>query len=205
MVRRPGARRPGSEPRAGGSGPKRSGATRLGPVPFPPVTQTPGGRNTNEGPVTPEVVESDSESGATADNEASEQVARPTKLIRIAAMVRALLDEARRAPLDDAGRRSLKEIHERSIHELQDLLSPDLRQELADVTLPFSSETPSESELRIAQAQLVGWLEGLFHGIQATLFTQQVQAQRQFEDMRGRRSLDPSGGAPGERTPGAYL
>ena len=114
----------------------------------------------------------------------------PTKLIRIAAMVRALLDEARRAPLDDAGRRSLKEIHERSIHELQEILSPDLRQELSDVTLPFSSETPSDSELRIAQAQLVGWLEGLFHGIQATLFTQQMQAQRQFEDMRNRRSLD---------------
>ena len=69
--------------------------------------------------------------------------------------------------------------------------------------IPFGAETPSESELRIAQAQLVGWLEGLFHGIQATLFTQQVQAQRQFEDMRGRRTLDP--GAPGERTPGAYL
>jgi hypothetical protein len=170
------------------------------------VTQTPSGRNADEGPVTPEVVGPEPESGANAESDAAnEQVARPTKLIRIAAMVRALLDEARRAPLDDAGRRSLKEIHERSIHELQELLSPDLRQELADVTLPFSSETPSESELRIAQAQLVGWLEGLFHGIQATLFTQQVQAQRQFEDMRGRRTLDPSGGAPGERTPGAYL
>src|SRR5437870_9713146 len=93
-----------------------------------------------------------------------EQVSRPTKLIRIAAMVRALLDEARRAPLDDAGRRSLKEIHERSIHELQEILSPDLRQELADVTLPFSTDMPSDAELRIAQAQLVGWLEGLFHG-----------------------------------------
>ena len=102
-------------------------------------------------------------------------------------MVRALLDEARRAPLDDAGRRSLKEIHERSIHELEEILSPDLRQELADVTLPFSSDTPSDAELRIAQAQLVGWLEGLFHGIQATLFTQQMQAQRQFEEMRDRR------------------
>ena len=120
----------------------------------------------------------------------SEKVARPTKLIRIASMVRALLDEARLAPLDDAGRRSLKEIHERSVHELEGILSPDLRQELADVTLPFSSETPSDAELRIAQAQLVGWLEGLFHGIQATLFTQQMQAQRQFEEMRSRRGLE---------------
>jgi len=132
-----------------------------------------------------------------------EQVARPTKLIRIASMVRALLDEARRAPLDDAGRRSLKEIHERSIHELEEILSPDLRTELDEVRLTFSSDTPSESELRIAQAQLVGWLEGLFHGIQATLFTQQMQAQRQFEEMRQRRALEMGGG--GEAKPGAYL
>jgi hypothetical protein len=181
---------------------------------IPVVTQTPNAPgpdaaapnagNPGEGPVTPEIVESNPEAGEDAGADgASEQIARPTKLIRIAAMVRALLDEARRAPLDDAGRRSLKEIHERSIRELQELLSPDLRQELSDVTLPFSSETPSDAELRIAQAQLVGWLEGLFHGIQATLFTQQVQAQRQFEDMRGRRTLEP--GSPGERTPGAYL
>ncbi len=141
-----------------------------------------------------------------ASTESEEQVSRPTKLIRIAAMVRALLDEARLAPLDDAGRKLLKEIHERSIHELQEILSPDLRDELEAVTLPFSSDAPTDSELRIAQAQLVGWLEGLFHGIQATLFTQQMQAQRQFEDMRNRRSLDAGTGAgPTERTPGAYL
>jgi hypothetical protein len=166
------------------------------------VTQTPGtDASSGQGAVTPEVVDAPMllpEGSGDTD----EQVARPTKLIRIAAMVRALLDEARRAPLDDAGRRSLKEIHERSIHELQEILSPDLRQELSDVTLQFTSETPSESELRIAQAQLVGWLEGLFHGIQATLFTQQMQAQRQFEDMRGRRGLEP-GAEP--RIPGAYL
>jgi hypothetical protein len=179
-----------------------------------PVTQTPPGTDGNsadsssaksnsgiEGPVTPEVVDMPPTSDESADG--NEQVARPTKLIRIAAMVRALLDEARRAPLDDAGRRSLKEIHERSIRELQEILSPDLRRELAEVTLPFASETPSESELRIAQAQLVGWLEGLFHGIQATLFTQQIQAQRQFEEMRNRRTLEMGG--TGERTPGAYL
>jgi len=166
----------------------------------------PGGpRSTDgEGPVTPEVVDMPIPAGDVASVDGDgEQVSRPTKLIRIAAMVRALLDEARRAPLDDAGRRSLKEIHERSIRELEDILSPDLRQELADVTLPFSTDAPSDAELRIAQAQLVGWLEGLFHGIQATLFTQQMQAQRQLEDMRGRRSLDM--GPSGERTPGAYL
>jgi Protein of unknown function (DUF2587) len=136
------------------------------------------------------------------DRDGLEQVARPTKLIRIAAMVRSLLDEARRAPLDDAGRRLLREIHERSVRELEGILSDDLKAELAEVSLPFTSETPTESELRIAQAQLVGWLEGLFHGIQATLFTQQAQAQSQLEEMRQRRALEVG---PGERVPGAYL
>jgi hypothetical protein len=153
-----------------------------------------------DAPVMPEVVDIPAPMGD--ETPEGEQVARPTKLIRIASMVRALLDEARRAPLDDAGRRSLKEIHERSIRELEEILSPDLRQELAEVTLPFSGDTPTESELRIAQAQIVGWLEGLFQGIQATLFTQQMQAQRQFEEMRQRRALE-SGNNPGK--PGAYL
>jgi hypothetical protein len=148
-------------------------------------------------PVMPEVVDM-----PPVDDPEGEQVARPTKLIRIASMVRALLDEARRAPLDDAGRRHLREIHERSIRELEEILSDDLRQELNDVRLPLAEAIPTDAELRIAQAQLVGWLEGLFHGIQATLFTQQMQAQRQFEDMRGRRALEAGGEG---RTPGAYL
>ena len=113
-----------------------------------------------------------------------------------------MVAEARLAPLDDAGRRALKEIHERSIKELEGILSDDLRRELTEVTLPFTSEAPSDAELRIAQAQLVGWLEGLFHGIQATLFTQQAQAPSQFEEMRQRRAIEGGGG---ERTPGAYL
>jgi hypothetical protein len=162
------------------------------------VTQTPPDAAQ---PLHPEVVDAPGD-GREPDD--SEQVQRPTKLIRIASMVRSLLEEARRAPLDDAGRRSLKEIHERSIRELTDILSDDLRNELAEVTLPFSSETPSDAELRIAQAQLVGWLEGLFHGIQATLFTQQLAAQKQFEEMRGRRALEMGSGG-GERPPGAYL
>lgn len=179
------------------------------------MTQTnptgPGPRG--DGALTPEILDSHGqpvhaaeETGAEAPGEEpsadGEQVARPTKLIRIASMVRSLLDEARRAPLDDAGRRSLKEIHERSLRELEEILSQDLRDELSEVTLPFSSDTPSESELRIAQAQLVGWLEGLFHGIQATLFTQQAQAQRQFEEMRQRRAIEMGGE---QRPPGAYL
>jgi len=155
----------------------------------------------DDGAVRPEVLEANqipSPDGDAAPE--GEQVSRPTKLIRIASMVRALLDEARLAPLDDAGRRSLKAIHERSMQELEGILSDDLRRELADVSLPFTSDTPSDAELRIAQAQLVGWLEGLFHGIQATLFTQQMQAQQQFEEMRQRRALEP-----GNRPPGAYL
>ncbi len=144
-----------------------------------------------------------------------EQVTRPTKLIRIASMVRGMLEEVRRAPLDDAGRRRLREIHEKSVAELEGVLSPELQKELAEVVLPFSSDAPSESELRLAQAQLVGWLEGLFHGIQATLFTQQAMAQGQFEEMRRRRALesgmpgtpDGSGGIPGGdgTTPSGYL
>lgn len=140
-----------------------------------------------------------------------EQVLRPTKLIRIASMVRTMLDEVRRAPLDDAGRRALRDIHERSIKELHSILSPELQEELSTMVLPFSAETPTESELRIGQAQLVGWLEGLFHGIQATLFTQQAMAQQQFEEMRRRHALEIGGSdqaVEGNRpahAPGPYL
>ncbi|MET0895925.1 MAG: proteasome activator, partial [Acidimicrobiia bacterium] len=143
-----------------------------------------------------------------ADAEATEQVTSPTKLIRIASMVRTMLDEVRRAPLDDAGRRRLREIHERSLQELEGVLSPDLRQELSEVVLPITSDTPSESELRLAQAQLVGWLEGLFHGIQATLFTQQSQAQSQLDEMRRRRAIEPGamgGNGQGPASPTGYL
>lgn len=153
-------------------------------------------------PEVPEILDGASAPPAEG-SESGEAVTQPTKLIRIASMVRSLLDEARRAPLDDAGRRLLREIHEKSLVELEGVLSEELKSELADVTLPFTSETPSESELRVAQAQLVGWLEGLFHGIQATLFTQQMQAQKQFEDMRGRRMLE--GGPELRPQPGAYL
>lgn len=135
-----------------------------------------------------------------------EQIISPTKLIRIATMVRTMLDEVRRAPLDDAGRRRLRDIHERSLGALEDVLSPDLRQELSEVVLPLTDDDPSDSELRLAQAQLVGWLEGLFHGIQATLFTQQAMAQSQFEEMRRRRALEASMAAQQQSPPGGgYL
>jgi hypothetical protein len=141
--------------------------------------------------------------GGEAGDEVSEQITSPTKLIRIASMVRNMLDEVRRAPLDDAGRRRLREIHEKSLEELESVLSPDLRRELSEVVLPFTSDAPSESELRLAQAQLVGWLEGLFHGIQATLFTQQAMAQGQLDQMR-RRAIDQGPGGP-PAGPSGYL
>ena len=143
--------------------------------------------------------------GTDDGNEPHEQITSPTKLIRIASMVRGMLDEVRRAPLDDAGRRRLREIHEKSLQELEGVLSPDLCQELSEVVLPFSDDAPSESELRLAQAQLVGWLEGLFHGIQATLFTQQAMAQGQLEDLRRQRALDPGMMGQPPSGPSGYL
>lgn len=140
-----------------------------------------------------------------SDAEGNEWVEQPGKVMRIGSMVKQLLDEVRQAPLDEAGRNRLREIYEISVRELSSGLSPELSKELDRVTLPFDEGTPSEAELRVAQAQLVGWLEGLFHGIQATLLAQQMAARSQLEEMR-RRSLPP--GEPGESQvlrPGAYL
>jgi hypothetical protein len=130
-------------------------------------------------------------------------VQAPAKVLRIGAMVKQLLDEVRRAPLDEAGRARLREIYETSVRELAEGLSDDLRDELSRLTPPFEDEAPSEAELRIAQAQLVGWLEGLFHGIQATLFAQQMAARQQLEELH-RRGLPPGEQLPPHR-PGPYL
>jgi hypothetical protein len=112
-------------------------------------------------------------------------VEQPAKVMRIGTMIKQLLEEVRAAPLDDASRNRLREIHRASSHELEDGLAPELREELERLTLPFSEDTiPSDAELRIAQAQLVGWLEGLFHGIQTALFAQQMAARVQLEQMR---------------------
>jgi len=134
-------------------------------------------------------------------------VSSPAKVLRIGAMTKQLLEEVRRAPLDEAGRSRLREIYETSVRELGECLAGDLREELARLSSPFESNVPSEAELRVAQAQLVGWLEGLFHGIQAALFTQQMQAQAQLEEMR-RRGLPPGMPGPGAEPPnrpGQYL
>lgn len=120
-------------------------------------------------------------------------VEQPAKVMRIGSMIKQLLDEVRSAPLDKASRARLKEIYERSIVELEDGLAPELVLELDRLTLPFSEASiPSEAELRIVQAQLVGWLEGLFHGIQTALFAQQMAAQAQLEEMR-RKAVGPGG------------
>ena len=136
---------------------------------------------------------------APPEERTGEFVEHPGKVMRIGSMIKQLLDEVRSAPLDEKSRARLKEIYETSVRELAEGLSPDLRDELATLTTPFVDDAPSDSELRIAQAQLVGWLEGLFHGIQATLFAQQM-AEKQMEELRS-RGLP----APTEDRSGTYL
>jgi hypothetical protein len=162
-----------------------------GPVPVPPPAGVEGPVPAAETAVTP------------AEEERTESIEQPAKLLRIGSMVKQLLDEVRSAPLDEASRGRLREIYEQSIRELAEGLSPDLVAELARVSIPFDSPTPSESELRVAHAQLVGWLEGLFHGIQATLVAQQVAARAQLDEMR-QRSL-PQGPDASVGRPGTYL
>jgi len=124
-------------------------------------------------------------------------IEQPAKVMRIGSMIKQLLEEVHNAPLDEAGRVRLAGIHERSLKELENGLAPELVAELRSITLPFDdSKTPSDAELRIAQAQLVGWLEGLFHGIQTVLFAQQMAARTQFEQIR--RALPGGPGVPGQ-------
>jgi hypothetical protein len=138
-----------------------------------------------------------------------DMVEQPAKVMRIGTMIKQLLEEVRAAPLDEASRQRLRDIHQSSIRELEQGLAPELRDELERITLPFAeNETPSDAELRIAQAQLVGWLEGVFHGIQTALFAQQMAARAQLEEMR-RRAL-PGGPSAGPQQPagptgGQYL
>jgi hypothetical protein len=160
----------------------------------------------------PDVVTAAGEPANDADE--SGAIEEPAKVMRIGAMIRTLLEEVRQTDLDEASRDRMREIYEHSVRELASALSPDLREELERLTLPFDDSTPSEAELRIAQAQLVGWLEGLFHGIQAAVMAQQMMAQRQLEQMRqgalGPGSAppqDPAAAAPqaGGRPGGVYL
>jgi hypothetical protein len=136
--------------------------------------------------------------GAAADA-SQETITEPAKLLRIASMVRELLDETRQASLDEAGRKRLADVYQRAVAELSDVVSADLRDELGVLAPPLEG-VPSESEIRVAQAQLVGWLEGLFHGIQAAMFAQQAAARQQFEELR-RRGLPGVGSPDGEAPP----
>ena len=165
-----------------------------GAIPLQPeiVDPTPGGDGAIE-----------AADGAAKDQDPTESIEQPAKLLRIGSMVKQLLEEVRLAPLDEASRGRLREIYEQSIRELSEGLSPDLAAELDRMSIPFDSPTPSDAELRIAHAQLVGWLEGLFHGIQATLVAQQVAARAQLDEMR-QRSL-PQGAPPDMGRPGTYL
>ena len=160
--------------------------------------------------------------GEAESDERREAVEEPAKVMRIGSMIKQLLEETRTMELDEPARDRLREIYETSVQELGAALSPDLREELNRLTLPFAEQdNPSDAELRIAKAQLVGWLEGLFHGIQATLFAQQMAARQQLDDMRRQLGAGPGGppmmqpggpGGPGgpmeegdDPRPGVYL
>jgi Protein of unknown function (DUF2587) len=170
------------------SDPRAAATNDAGSIPVTDPTSAPDDSKSAVEVLPPPV---DEASAGGEENADRESVSQPSKLIRIATMVKSMLEEVRQASLDEAGRQRLRQIYERSLAELSDVLSEDLQEELGDVMVPFDEGTPSESELRIAQAQLVGWLEGLFHGIQATMMTQQMMAQQQLEQMR-RRAL-PAG------------
>lgn len=149
-----------------------------------------------------EVPDDDSAAGAD-DAEEPPSITEPGKVMRIGSMVKQLLEEVRAADLDEASRERLAEVYERSIVELADALSPDLQEELRTLSLPFDDATvPSEAELRVAKAQLVGWLEGLFHGIQASLMAQQFAAQQQLQEMKQIQPGQGQPGQPGQPQPG---
>src|SRR3954463_1664603 len=150
--------------------------------------------------------------GVAPGDQQEESITQPAKLLRIASMVRELLEQTRQASLDEPGRKRLADVYQRAVGELSEVLSPDLREELGQLAPPVEG-VPTEAELRVAQAQLVGWLEGLFHGIQAAMFAQQAAAQAQFQELqrRGLRAQTPA--APGQggddsqdgRAAGQYL
>lgn len=146
----------------------------------------------------------DSVEEASKTEDQAPDVSEPTKLIRMASMTRAMLDEARQAPLDDGGRRRMAQVHSKSVDELRPILSEELQDEFNEIMIPLNNEEATESELRVAQAQLIGWLEGLFHGIQASLWSQQMAAQSQLAEMQKRALTAPKDGESEGRS-GLYL
>ena len=170
------------DPEQQGAGPEQQGA-----VPVDPVVVMP------------------TDPGMDVDGDDQPDIHQPAKVMRIAAMVRQLLEEVRHAPMDEASRSRLREIYETSTKELSEVLSGDLREELSRLSLPFESDAPSDAELRVAHAQLVGWLEGLFHGIQAMLFAQQAESRARFEEMRRRSLPGAEDQGPHQGSGGTYL
>jgi hypothetical protein len=168
------------------------------------MTDVPTGSPNPAEPLEPELVLPTTDGAR--DGEEHNNVAEPAKVMRVGTMIRQLLEEVRQTEMDGPSRDRLREIYETSITEISAAVSPDLREELDRLALPFGEGTPTDAELRIAQAQLVGWLEGLFHGIQATLFAQQMAARSQLEDMRRRLPAGGETGGPGEPPAGGtYL
>lgn len=153
-----------------------------------------------EAPVKPQIVNG-VDGNVTPDGASDDVITQPSRLIRVASMTRALLEEVRQAPLDEAGRSRLVAIYDASLEQLRESLGESLQEELSEIFQPIAAEAPTESELRIAQAQLVGWLEGLFHGIQASLWSQQASMAAQLEEMRRRPALEKSD----HPSPGQYL
>src|SRR3982751_5838803 len=146
--------------------------------------------------------------GVAPGDQQEESITQPAKLLRIASMVRELLEQTRQASLDEPGRKRLADVYQRAVGELSEVLSPDLVEELGQLAPPVEG-LPTEAELRVAQAQLVGWLEGPFHGIQAAMFAQQAAARAQFDELRRRglvaQNPQPPAQESRERPPGQYL
>ena len=165
------------------------------------VTENQAPDDGSDGAISPDEVLAATSGDEAGETRQTESVNEPAKVLRIGSMVKTLLDEVRSAPLDEKSRVRLREIYEQSIRDLSQVLSPDLVAELERMAPPFGNDAPSDAELRIAQAQLVGWLEGLFHGIQATLMSQQMAARAQLDEMR-QRGLPPAGETG---RPGTYL
>ena len=175
-------------------------STPQGPPPVEPIPAVP-----IETPASPTQAEPGKGAPGT-EGPPTETITEPAKLLRIASMVRELLEETRHASMDEAGRKRLVEIYHRSVDELGDSVSKDLKDELQELVPPLDG-VPTESEMRVAQAQLVGWLEGLFHGIQAAMFAQQMAARQQFEEIRrrGLMAQNPQQEPPGGPPRGQYL
>lgn len=175
-------------------------------MPDPQSTPTAAPGDTEDEIARGELIEQQRQQASDGDG-AQEAVQEPGRVMRIGAMIRQLLEEVRSADLDEAGRDRLREIYDQSVQELSSALSDDLAEELHRLASPFGDTPASAGELRVAQAQLVGWLEGLFHGIQATLFAQQAAARQQLEQMRHQLEAGqrPGGDDGQPHPPGTYL